>query len=141
MAGLGIDWLSFIAILLHQFEEYRWPGYFAGLFNKVLFQSKTPERYPLNQQSAMIINLIIAYVFYLPPVFFPSVVWLGLAPILMGFFQIIWHGIFANIKAKSIYNPGLFSAIFLHLPIGIWYIKSAYEQNMLTPTDWLWSMI
>ncbi|MFJ2043085.1 HXXEE domain-containing protein [Paenibacillus marchantiae] len=137
----SILWLSFIAILLHQFEEYRWPGYFAGLFNKVLFQSKTPERYPLNQQSAMIINLIIAYVFYLPPVFFPSVVWLGLAPILMGFFQIIWHGIFANIKAKSIYNPGLFSAIFLHLPIGIWYIKSAYEQNMLTPTDWLWSMI
>ena len=29
-------WLSFAAILIHQFEEYRWPGTFGGLFNIVL---------------------------------------------------------------------------------------------------------
>lgn len=96
----GMLWLSFVAILFHQFEEYRWPGYFAGLFNNVMFKSDTPDHYPLNTQSAMIINVAIAYVFYLLPVWFPQVVWLGLAPIFMGFFQVVWHGIVVNIKAK-----------------------------------------
>ncbi|PGD76198.1 HXXEE domain-containing protein, partial [Bacillus wiedmannii] len=77
--------LSFVAILVHQFEEYRWPGYFADLFNVVIFKSDIPDRYPLNKQSAMVINVLIAYVFYLLPVFFPDIIWLGLGPILMGF--------------------------------------------------------
>ncbi|MFF2908001.1 HXXEE domain-containing protein [Paenibacillus sp. NPDC057934] len=137
----SILWLSFVAILLHQFEEYRWPGYFPGVFNTVLFKSEAPERYPLNQQSAMIINVVIAYVFYLLPLFFPSVIWLGMAPVLMGFFQIIFHGIVANIKAKKIYHPGVFTAIFVHLPIGIWYINYVYAQHLITFTDWIWSAI
>lgn len=65
--------LSFVAILVHQFEEYRWPGYFAGLFNVVIFNSDIPDRYPLNTQSAMVINILIAYVFYLLPVFFQNI--------------------------------------------------------------------
>lgn len=64
-----ILWLSFIAILVHQFEEYRWPGYFGGLFNIVIFKSEQPTRYPLNPQSAMVINLVIAYVFIFCPSF------------------------------------------------------------------------
>lgn len=133
----GLLWLSFIAILVHQFEEYRWPGYFPGLFNGLIFKSDHPERYPLNPQSAMIINLVIAYVFYLVPVFFPSVVWLGLAPVFMGFFQFIWHGIFANRLAKTIYNPGLFAVVFLHIPIGVWYIQHIVTNNMATAVDWI----
>lgn len=131
-----ILWLSFAAILIHQFEEYRWPGYFPGIFNVVVFNSKTPDRYPLNSQSAMIINLLIAYVFYLVPVFFIDQIWLGLAPVFMGFFQFIWHGIFANRKAKTIYNPGLFAVLFLHIPIGCWYIHYIISNGMTTITDW-----
>lgn len=134
-------WLSFVAILLHQFEEYRWPGYFPGVFNRALFKSKSPDNYPLNKQSAMIINVVIAYVFYLLPIFFPSVVWLGMAPVLMGFFQIIFHGVVINTRAKSIYNPGLASAIFVHLPIGVWYINCVYEQHLINLVDWIWSVI
>ncbi|CAI8764405.1 HXXEE domain-containing protein [Brevibacillus sp. IT-7CA2] len=130
-------WLSFIAILVHQYEEYRWPGYFAGLFNGLIFKSSHPERYPLNPQSAMIINLVIAYVFYLVPLLFPTVIWLGLAPILMGFFQFIWHGVFANLKAKTLYNPGLFAVIFFHIPIGVWYILHIISTGMVTTSDWI----
>ncbi|MEK4348624.1 HXXEE domain-containing protein [Paenibacillus sp. FSL P4-0184] len=137
----SILWLSFVAILLHQFEEYRWPGYFPGIFNIALFKSESPDNYPLNKQSAMIINVVIAYVFYLLPVFFPSVVWLGMAPVLMGFFQIIFHGVVINIRAKSMYNPGLVSAIIIHLPIGIWYINYIYEHHLITLSDWIWSAI
>ncbi|MGO4953416.1 HXXEE domain-containing protein [Paenibacillus sp. DRB1-1] len=130
-------WLSFVAILFHQFEEYRWPGYFAGLFNNVMFKSDTPDHYPLNTQSAMIINVAIAYVFYLLPVWFPQVVWLGLAPVFMGFFQVVWHGIVVNIKAKTLYNPGLITALFLHVPVGIWYIHEIVKQDIPTAIDWI----
>ncbi len=132
-----IVWLSFIAILVHQFEEYRWPGYFGGLFNIVIFKSEQPKHYPLNPQSAMIINLIIAYVFYLLPVFFPNIIWLVLAPILMGFFQFIWHGIFANIKAKTWYNPGLFAVLVFHFPIGGWYLYYIVTHHLASTTDWI----
>lgn len=130
-------WLSFVAILVHQFEEYRWPGYFGGLFNVVLFKSEQPKHYPLNPQSAMIINLVIAYVFYLLPLLWPNTVWLALAPILMGFFQLVWHGLFANLKAKTWYNPGLFAVLALHLPVGGWYIHYILEQGLVGPIDWI----
>ncbi|PEP71826.1 HXXEE domain-containing protein [Bacillus toyonensis] len=133
--------LSFVAILVHQFEEYRWPGYFAGLFNVVIFKSDIPDRYPLNTQSAMVINILIAYVFYLLPVFFPNIIWLGLAPILMGFFQFIWHGIFANIKAKTIYNPGLGAVVLLHVPIGYAYMRYVLLHNLATNLDWILGLI
>lgn len=137
----SILWLSFVAILLHQFEEYRWPGYFPGVFNLALFKSHSPDNYPLNKQSAMIINVVIAYIFYLIPIFFPSIIWLGMAPVLMGFFQIIFHGIIINVRAKSIYNPGLASALFVHLSVGIWYINYVYEQHLITLSDWIWSTL
>jgi hypothetical protein len=137
----GVLWLSFVAILFHQFEEYRWPGYFAGLFNTVMFKSEAPDRYPLNTQSAMIINVMIAYVFYLLPVWFPDVIWLGLAPVFMGFFQVVWHGIIVNIKAKTLYNPGLCTALLLHVPVGIWYIHDIVKQDMSTAADWIFGTL
>ncbi|URJ62545.1 HXXEE domain-containing protein [Paenibacillus polymyxa] len=133
----GMLWLSFVAILFHQFEEYRWPGYFAGLFNNVMFKSDTPDHYPLNTQSAMIINVAIAYVFYLLPVWFPQVIWLGLAPVFMGFFQVVWHGIVVNIKAKTLYNPGLFTALLLHVPVGVGYIHEIVQRDIPTAIDWI----
>ncbi|KPV60906.1 membrane protein [Paenibacillus sp. A3] len=143
VSGSGIPkinvmlWLSFVAILVHQFEEYRWPGYFGGLFNALIFKSGQPDRYPLNPQSAMVINLVIAYVFYLLPLLYPNVIWLGLAPMLMGFFQLIWHGIFANLKGRTFYNPGLFAVVFLHIPVGGWYVHHIVTQGLASATDWI----
>ncbi len=38
-------WLNVIALFLHQFEEYRYPGYFPGMLNSVIFKSRQPDRY------------------------------------------------------------------------------------------------
>lgn len=71
----------------------------------------------------MTANLVFAYGFYLLPVFFPKVIWLGLAPVLVGaILQVIGHAIFVNIKLRSFYSPGVATAVFGHLPIGAIYI-------------------
>jgi len=132
-----VQLLSFIAILVHQFEEYGFPGGEPAIMNMALQNSSTPDRYPLNQNSAMITNVLVSYIVYLLPVFFPHIIWLGLAPILMGMAQFIVHGIATNIKMKSIYNPGLGAVVFLHFPIGIYYIWYIISNRLVQGTDWL----
>ena len=57
-----ILWVSLITLFLHQFEEWRWPGWFAGMLNIGLFRSDDPTRYPLNPTSAMVVNVVVGWV-------------------------------------------------------------------------------
>ena len=107
--------LNFIAMLVHQYEEYRFPGGEPAIMNMILEPSDAlPDRYPLNQNSAMVTNLLATYGFCLIPVFFPSVIWLGLAPMLAAIGQLVVHGIVGNVKLRSFYNPGLGAVLFIH---------------------------
>ena len=132
---------NFVALLLHQCEEYRLPGYFPGQFNGGVFKSETPDHYPLNTQLAMMINTAFAYPVYVLPVLFPKKVWLGLAPVLMGFAQVIVHGIVFPLRAKARYGPGFMTALCLHLPIGIAYIGQIRREQSITRTDWVKGVI
>ena len=133
---------NFIAVLIHQFEEYSWPGGFPAVANMVLMRSAKPDRYPLNQNSSMVANLIFAYGFYLLPVFFPNVIWLGLAPVLIGLtIQVIGHVIYVNIKLRSFYSPGVVATVFGHVPIGVIYINHIIANNLVNLGDWLLAVV
>ena len=131
--------ISFMALLLHQLEEYAWPGGFPPVFN-IAFQPKpggTPDRYPLNRSNALFVNVFFAYPFYIIPILFPNLVWLGLAQVLFGgVAQFIVHGFMINAKLRSFYNPGLFTVVFLHWPIGIYYIWYVSANALVQP--WMW---
>jgi hypothetical protein len=72
------------------------------IINEVMqAKGSRPDRYPLNQNNAFVINVPMAYSFYLAPVFFPKVVWLGLAPVVFGFGQFLGHGIANNRTLRS----------------------------------------
>jgi hypothetical protein len=134
----GLMWISFMALLVHQFEEYAWPGGFPAVMN-IAWQPSAegkPDRYPLNQQSALFVNVFFAYPFYILPIIFPNMIWLGLAQVLFGMAQFGVHGIVINRKMGSIYNPGLFAVVFLHWPIGIYYILYTYAQGLVQL--WMW---
>lgn len=134
--------LNFIAILAHQFEEYGWPGGEPAIMNMVLRQSDRPDRYPLNQNSAMIVNVLASYAFYLIPVFLPNVIWLGLAPVLFGMVgQFIVHGILTNYKMRTFYNPGFAAVLLLHIPIGAYYIYYVHANNLIGAWDWVIGVI
>jgi hypothetical protein len=130
--------LNFAVLTVHQFEEYGWPGGFPWIMNEVIQRKGGPaDRYVLNQNNAFFVNVILAWPFYLMPVFFPSVIWLGLAPTLFGFGQFGYHGIFSNVKLKSLYNPGLIAVVFGHVPVGIWYLVEVYSKGTISEADWV----
>jgi len=116
--------MSFMALLVHQFEEYAWPGGFPAVFNIAWHPGGTglPDHYPLNRRSAFFVNVVFAYPYYVLPILLPNQVWMGLAQVGFGMAQLGVHGVIINRKMHSVYNPGLFVVVFLHWPIGVYYI-------------------
>jgi len=63
------------------------------------------------------------------------VIWLGLAQVMLGMFQFLAHGIVVNIRLKSPCNPGSGAVVFLHMPIGIYYMWYVTTNNLASTAD------
>ena len=135
-------WISLISLFLHQFEEYRYPGYFPGMMNTVMFSSKQPDRYPLNTNIAFIINVFVGWLsYFLAAVFGERALWLGIATILVSVGNVIAHTFLFNIKGKTFYNPGMLTAIVFFLPIAAYFGYLLIQGNLATPIDWIVGII
>ena len=112
--------INLISLLIHQFEEYRFPGYFPGMLNVVMFKSETPDRYPLNTNTAMLINVFIGWLSYgIAFLFHENALFLAIATTMVSFGNFVAHTLLFNIKGKLCYNPGMLSSIILFLPLSI----------------------
>lgn len=130
--------INFIVILCHQFEEYRFPGGEAAITN--LASQPKPEgpddRYPLNQNNAMIINIFATYVIYLLPVIFPNILWLGFMPVIFGINQIIIHGIITPKQiGNRLYSPDFCAVCFGHVPVGLYWFYYTISNGLLGLKD------
>jgi len=135
-------WISLITLFLHQFEEYRYPGYFPGMMNSVMFSSPQPDRYPLNVNTALIINLLVGWLsYFLAAVFWEKALWLAIATVMVSAGNFIAHAFLFNIKGKSRYNPGMLSAVFLFLPIAVYFFIFVIKAQLATPLDWILGII
>ncbi|KAI1612477.1 hypothetical protein EDD36DRAFT_238196 [Exophiala viscosa] len=132
---------SFIAVCLHQVEEYRFPGGFPISMNLGHQHSPKPDRYPLNAHSALITNAGATYLYYLPAIFYPDCVWLALGPMLSSFSQLVIHGININRSMGTLYNPGLGTTILLMYPNGIQYIMVQQRAGLLGLREWVYAVI
>lgn len=130
---------SFMAMLVHQFEEYAYPGGFPSIANIIsLGEKEVPDRYPLNANQCLISNVFLTYPFYILPIFFPQLIWFGLGQVLLGMtIQLVAHGIVVNIRLKSFYNPGLLAVLFLHIPLGIYYIWYVIANHLAGVGDFV----
>lgn len=125
---------NFIAIFWHQFEEYRWPGGEPAITNMASQPGggAPADRYPLNQNNAMVINLVAAYVLYLFPVLFPHLLWLGLPPVIFGMAQLMIHVLKTPHQiGNRIYSLGAAAVVFGHLPVGICWLFFTISNGML----------
>jgi hypothetical protein len=130
--------INFIVVVLHQFEEYSWPGGFPYVANKIFIPLIGGSFFkPLNQLSSAAANCAFAYVFYLLPVFFPHTIWLALGTFIFGsVLQVIGHGIVVNYQIRSLTSPGTITAVFGWLPLGVIYVKYVYDHNLISGWDW-----
>lgn len=129
-----IMFLSFMALNVHQFEEYAFPGGFPMVMNMAFMgETEVPDRYPLNKKSAFVCNVGFMYPVYILGIIFNNQLWLGLAIVIMGVAQIFVHGIAFNKKLGTIYNPGMASIILLFIPLCVIYIR-----HVVTNYDLFW---
>ena len=74
---------SWMGMLMHQFEEYAFPGGFPIISNMAgLGEVDHPERYPLNARQSFLSNVIFCYLSYIIPILFPNLIWMGASQVL-----------------------------------------------------------
>ncbi len=130
-------WLSFCSLLFHQIEEYRLPGTFPGYINSVLGkEAAIPDRYPLNANSALIVNVMLGWGAYLlSAILGESAVWLGLATVIVSAANFMAHTVFFNLRAKTIYNAGMATCWLFFLPVCITFIIVVSRDQLATSGD------
>ena len=127
---------NFIILPLHEFEEYGWPGGEPSIMNKVIQPSSEPDRYPLNQLSALVVNVFAAYPFLLVAAIFPGAIWLGFAAVVFWFGQFVIHGIVTNRKLKTIYNPGLLTTV-VGVAFLVYFMIHVTSNDLASAWDWI----
>ena len=129
-------WISLITLFAHQFEEYRFPGWFPGMLNVVLFRSNDPMRFPLNTSSSLAVNVGVGWVSYLAAAIWgTSFLWLALATLSISIGNCFLHLILIPIRGCRPYNPGMATSLVLFLPVAIWFF--AIAGGSLTVLDWI----
>jgi hypothetical protein len=124
--------VSLVTLFIHQFEEYRLPGYFPRMINTKFFESRAPDRFPLNANTALIINVLLGWLLYaLAIVFADKALWLATATIVVSAANVVAHLVLFNVKGKTHYNPGMASAVLLFVPMTIGYFVYLQHHHLL----------
>lgn len=130
------DFILFLILLqtplymLHQTEEYVFPGKFEVFFNRRIFKVNSDVE-PLNENFIFFVNII--YIWFLLPIFGLLSKYnynIGLWIPYFSFFAGVAH-IVLSIKAKKMYNPGLIVSLVLNIPVSLWSIFYFYENKIL----------
>ncbi len=119
--------------MLHETEEYLFPGGFETFFNQNIFKIKEGNG-PLNKNFIVVVNITLVWIIL------PLFALLSLKSLSFGLW-IPYFTIFAgiahialSIKSKKLYNPGLLISLILNIPIGsaiVFYLyKNGYINNL-----------
>jgi len=134
------DFVLFLILLqtplymLHETEEYVFPGGFAKFFNMDIFKLDTADQ-PLGENFIFYVNVTLIWIIL--PVFgllsiqdYQFGLWIPY----FSFFAGVAH-IALALKARRLYNPGLVVSLVLNIPVGLWSIiyltNNAVLQNAI----------
>lgn len=130
------DFVLFLLLLqtplymIHETEEYVFPGGFGRFFNVDILKLQTADR-PVDENFIFYVNVLLIWIIL--PVFgllaaqnYQYGLWIPY----FSFFAGVAH-IALGIKARKQYNPGLVISLILNIPIGLWSILFLVEQGIL----------
>ena len=116
--------------LLHEAEEYIFPGGFGKFFNMDIMNFDTPDK-PLDENFIFAINIVLIWIIL--PIFgllstrsYDYGLWLPY----FSFFAGLSH-IALGIKARKRYNAGLVVSLLLNIPVGAWSVLYLVNQGLL----------
>lgn len=133
-------WLNLVSLFFHQLEEYRIVGTFPGMVNGILAgkNNTLPDRYPLNTNSAFVVNVIAGWLIYFAAaILAETAIWLGMATILISMANVIAHTVFFNIKGKTWYNAGLASSWLFFVPCIYYFFDIIHSENLVSNIDYI----
>ncbi len=130
------DFVLFLLLLqtplymLHETEEYIFPGGFGKFFNMDIMKFDTPDQ-PLDENFIFIIN--VGLIWIILPLFgllairdYAYGLWIPY----FSFFAGLSH-IALGIKARKRYNAGLIVSLLLNIPVGAWSVFYLVQQGLL----------
>lgn len=128
--------VSLVTLLLHQGEEYVWPGGFPQMVNRVVFGSDRPDRFPLNQRTAWLINVALGWTVYaLAAILGDRAIWLAIATLTVSAGNVAAHTLLFNIRGRTVYNPGLATCWLLFVPVIVWFAVAASREDWVSTSD------
>ena len=137
----------FIAMCLHQLEEYRFPGGFVCVFNRMLFNSDQPDRYPGNRLSSVFVDVFSMFL-VAPFLYWHYSPTMAMCFAIFALIEVLGQLMFGTLAFKryhsqgkeTIYFPGNFTSWTLFAPLGIVHIYVLVNTNLMTSTQWWWTL-
>lgn len=128
--------LFFCVLVLHLWEEGKFPGGFADLMTGKLNLPQGDTHF--GELVTSIYVLVLAFL----PLLFPNLVWLALAPIMLGFLEAVMHVVAIKMfNLPRFYSPGMVTALFAMLPISTYSVVYVVQNGLAQPLHWLYAIL
>lgn len=121
--------LSFL--MLHQFEEYVYPGGFKEFFNSNIGGRNRIVKFSITDTAIIVVNVVIGWGFYFLAVMIPDIILVSFT-LITSLMNGIVHS--AALLRFRKYNPGLITGSFLFIPFTLYSISQI--SGNLQASDW-----
>jgi len=129
--ALFLIWLHVPVYLLHEFEEFIFPGGFPEMMTEMLVGKGHEVSYAL-KKAGFWVN--VPFIFFGFPFVAALATLLGLSwGMYVVYFTLIaaLPHLISAVKDKKLYNPGMFVSVFLNLPVSIYTIYYFASHNLV----------
>jgi hypothetical protein len=119
-------YIHFSTLLLHQFEEYVFPGNFKGFYNTHIYKKTKITSFLLNDTGVLRVNVVLGWTMYILAIFLSEkAIWfsMGLAGISM-LNGIMHTAMFVRLKS---YNPGLVTSLLVLIPFSLFFLDKLFD--------------
>lgn len=132
----SIALLNLAFLMLHEFEEFVYPGGFKEFFNTRAYNPNGFMKHKVSDNAILIVNIVIGWGSSLAAIALAhKAPWL----VLIVIFVIMLNGFLHLTVSFNIrgYNPGVITGVFLSIPLGVYAANQFSKQGLVNGGSWL----
>ncbi len=124
-------WLHLPVLMIHQFEEYVFPGGFKKFFGSKMLNIDSEF---MSDRTIFIGNVGMWFVIAAAAIVGTKAIWFPVMLLIFNAGNSLAHSLPFAIKARG-YNPGFLSSLFLMLPFTVYVVLSVINANLMTTVE------